>query len=74
MNRRTFLASVLVTSAGMALPRFGSSRTEPVVETAQGKIRGILNDQGIHVFKGMRYGRAKRFMPPVAPESWPVAR
>jgi para-nitrobenzyl esterase len=69
-NRRTFLMSSMITSAGLILPRFAFARTEPVVETAQGKVRGILSDNGINVFKGMRYGQAERFMPPVIPTAW----
>ena len=44
-----------------------------IVETAQGKYRG-LNQNGVSVFKGMRYGAStagkNRFMPPRVPESW----
>lgn len=40
--------------------------------TTHGKVRGSVED-GIHAFKGIRYGadtRPRRFMPPVAPEPW----
>jgi para-nitrobenzyl esterase len=49
------------------------SNTAPVVETAYGKVRGTTSD-GIHIFKGVRYGAptggANRFMPPKKPARW----
>jgi para-nitrobenzyl esterase len=41
----------------------------PVVETSSGKVRGRTTN-GVHVFKGIRYARAERFMPPVPVEPW----
>lgn len=45
----------------------------PVIETAQGRIRGRRSD-GVFVFKGMRYGAdtsgANRFRPPQPVEPW----
>ncbi|MDP2127343.1 MAG: carboxylesterase family protein [Pseudohongiella sp.] len=71
MDRRQFIArSFIVTAAGVLAPRLVFANTEPVVETAQGSVRGRLNEAGINVFKGMRYGQAPRFMPPVAPTPW----
>jgi para-nitrobenzyl esterase len=69
LNRRIFLAS----SAALAGTAFSSRlafAADPIVETAQGKVRGVVADNGIHVFKGMRYAKAERFMPPVAPIKW----
>jgi para-nitrobenzyl esterase len=40
--------------------------------TGAGKVRGLV-DQGVHSFKGIRYGAdtaARRFMPALAPTSW----
>ncbi len=71
MDRRRFITnSFMLTAAGILAPRFAFANSEPVVETAQGKVRGLLDESGIRVFKGMRYGQAERFMPPVAPSPW----
>lgn len=47
--------------------------SDPVVETASGKIRGTVVD-GINAFKGIPYGAstagANRFMPPQKPAPW----
>ena len=48
------------------------SSLNPVVATRYGKVRGY-QDQGISVFRGVRYGAntaPRRFMPPVSPQSW----
>jgi len=53
------------------------STPAPVVETACGKVRGETSD-GIHIFKGVRYGAptggANRFMPPKKPAPWADTR
>ena len=52
---------------------FKSSDLFPIVETAQGKLRGLISG-GVSSFKGIRYGAnttgANRYMPPVAPPTW----
>lgn len=49
-------------------------RTEaPIVETASGRIAGVTAD-GVHVFKGVHYGKADRFMAPGKPEPWTGVR
>ena len=67
-SRRALLggAGALLLPAGFAKAQEGR-----VVETAQGRYRGLFVN-GVHVFKGMRYGAstagAARFMPPKPPE------
>ncbi len=41
----------------------------PIAETAQGRLEGSRAG-GAYAFKGIRYARAQRFMPPEPPESW----
>ena len=49
------------------------SGSGPVVETASGKIRGVVIDK-VYAFKGVPYGAstagAGRFMPPAKPQPW----
>src|ERR1051325_2809051 len=81
LNRRTFLQKSALLSAGVAasgllkIPSFASAPfagEAPVATTKYGKIRGYAED-GINVFKGVRYGAdtsQRRFMPPLPPEKW----
>lgn len=54
-----------------------ASDTNPVVETAYGRIRGYVRN-GIYTFKGIPYGAdtsgANRFMPPQKPAPWTDTR
>jgi para-nitrobenzyl esterase len=77
MNRRSALKGAAFTAgAGLIsglLPRRAGASTAPVVETTYGKISGAT-DNGVHVFKGVRYGETtggtNRFMPPKPPTPW----
>jgi para-nitrobenzyl esterase len=79
--RRSILEGALLGSGGLLLGSFARATTEieifPVVETAQGKVRGVASG-GIHMFKGIRYGAdtsgKNRFMPPAAPPKWSGVR
>ncbi len=42
---------------------------DPEVRTTSGPVRGVRRD-GVATFLGLRYGRAARFDPPVAPPPW----
>jgi para-nitrobenzyl esterase len=81
-SRRAVLkASVAVLAfagAGGALaacsqaPTAPAASTDPVAETTYGKVKGFVED-GITVFKGVRYGAdtaTTRFQPPKSPEPW----
>ncbi len=76
LNRRGLLAGglVLATTACSTKPTLSQTSGEPLVETAQGKVRGIVQSNGVTAFKGMRYAAAAagalRFMPPMPPPKW----
>ena len=55
--------------SGFALAR----GTAPLARTEGGWVRGKL-ERGIATFKGIRYGVAERFMPPVRPKPWSGVR
>jgi para-nitrobenzyl esterase len=91
IGRRTLLKSSLLGGAAAAAGAgFGglipsvaravdsTSKYEgPVVETASGKIRGVIQG-GTHIFRGIPYGAStagnNRFMPPRKPDPWPGVR
>lgn len=84
-NGRTTRRDVLATGGGLALAGLagnalsegvGVRRGAPVAMTRHGRVRGYL-DQGIKVFKGVRYGAdtsTRRFLPPAPPEPWTDVR
>src|SRR6266540_99997 len=84
LTRRSFLQkSVIVAGATAAsdlirMPVFGSTITTdaPIAATKLGKVRGYV-DNGIDVFKGIRYGEdtsKRRFMRPLPAEPWSEVR
>lgn len=69
LSRRAVL-STAATCGGLLMVTGGIAATaEPIVETRQGRLRGAW-DGSCHVFRGIRYAVAKRFMPPELPEPW----
>ena len=84
INRRSFLQQAVIVAGGAAVsnviktPAFATTLTteSPLATTRWGKVRGYV-DNGINVFKGIRYGAdtaKRRFMPPVSPEPWSDVR
>ena len=60
----------------VALRTAASRADSPVAATNAGRVRGYL-DNGIAVFKGLRYGAdtaGRRFLPPVPPTPWTEVR
>jgi len=58
--------------AGMSPLAFAAGDATSVARTRSGRVRGV-REQGVHVFKGIRYGAdtaATRFQPPRPPQPW----
>jgi para-nitrobenzyl esterase len=70
VSRRTVLATGAAAVAASAIAR--AADAAPIAATRHGKVRGAI-DQGINVFKGIRYGAdtaPARFQPPRLPKPW----
>ena len=72
-RRRAFLQqSILVASGMLGAGVHAAPAPSPLATTRHGRIRGY-RDEGINVFKGVRYGAdtaPRRFMAPAAPQAW----
>jgi para-nitrobenzyl esterase len=78
LPRREFLrrssACAGAAAAGLALPRAfaGAASRSVTAQTSAGPVRGTV-EQGVHVFRGVRYGAdtaTRRFLPPLPPAPW----
>ncbi len=69
-RRGLMLGAAASLSACASGPTLAQATGQPLAETAQGKVRGLLQANGVTAFKGMRYATATRFMPPTTPPGW----
>jgi len=76
-NRRAFLQQSLLLAAGtLGAGVHAATEPSPVATTRHGRIRGY-RDNGVNVFKGVRYGAdtaPRRFMAPLPPHPWDGVR
>jgi para-nitrobenzyl esterase len=75
-KRALWTAAVLMVIAfsGYAIRAVETGSPTQIVKTSNGPVRGRADNQGLYVFKGMRYGASPvgdlRFKPPRKPEPW----
>jgi para-nitrobenzyl esterase len=73
MTRRAALAAGAATSLSLFVESASASALFPIVETAQGKLRG-LSSGGVAIFRGVHYAGdtagSNRFMPPRPLQNW----
>lgn len=72
MEKSMKIATLLGGAAASLLIASSATAQDPVVRTSAGPVRGTDED-GVHVFKGVRYGAdtaSVRFQPARAPEPW----
>jgi para-nitrobenzyl esterase len=72
IDRRALLAASLAAAA----PASAHAQAAPIAHTQHGRVRGATIE-GVHVFKGVRYGAdtaARRFQAPLAPRRWSSVR
>lgn len=60
---------LLAASAALLATGVHAAAASPIARTTAGRVRGVVED-GVQVFKGIRYGVAERFRPPQAPSPW----
>jgi para-nitrobenzyl esterase len=79
VTRRALLAAGVKTLGLLSVARIAHAAggtDDPVVATMHGSVRGYVDD-GVRVFKGIRYGAdtaPRRFRPPLPPAAWSEVR
>ena len=69
IDRRAVIGGAMLLPAGAALAK---APVDPVATTRHGRVRGV-NEQGVLVFRGVRYGadtRTRRFRRALPPQPW----
>jgi para-nitrobenzyl esterase len=72
LKQASLYTGAVAVSSLSAVAWSAHSSGSAVAATRAGKVRGLVN-QGVHCFKGVRYGadtEPRRFMPPLAPTPW----